>query len=307
MKIIVIYLILFFYNNFAIAVDIKINVKVQNEIITNIDVDHEKKYLMFLNPKLKELDETKIQEIAQNSLVAEIIKKRELRKIFKFEENIKIIDVLEKNFLKKKKIKNKTEYLKILEKEGLDYKKIRSKLQIEGLWNQLIYKKYFNNVKIDKEDFKFRIMNNFKNKEKKYEFNLSEIVFVPNAKESLEDLINKIEESIRTIGFENSANIFSISSTAKNGGSIGWVNELQISNQIGKNLKKLEINEYSKPIQISGGYLIIKVNNKREFNQEFNLENQLDKFISKETNRQLNSFSDIFYKKLKKNIEINEY
>ena len=307
MKFIVIYLILFFYNNFVVAVDIKIEVKVQNEIITNIDVDHEKRYLMFLNPKLRELDDTKIQEIAQNSLVAEIIKKRELKKIFNFEENIKIIDVLEKNFLIKKKIKDKSEYLRILKKEGLDYKKIRSKLQIEGLWNQLIYKKYFNNVKIDKEGFKVKIMNNFKNKEKKYEFNLSEIVFVPNAKESLEDLINKIEKSIKTIGFENSANIFSISSTAKNGGIIGWVNELQISNQIGKNLRKLKINEHSKPIQISGGYIIIKINNKREFKQEFNLEDQLDKFVSQETNRQLNSFSDIFYKKLKKNIEIYEY
>ena len=178
MKFIVIYLILFFYNNFVVAVDIKIEVKVQNEIITNIDVDHEKKYLMFLNPKLRELDDTKIQEIAQNSLVAEIIKKRELKKIFNFEENIKIIDVLEKNFLRKKKIKDKSEYLRILKKEGLDYKKIRSKLQIEGLWNQLIYKKYFNNVKIDKEGFKVKIMNNFKNKEKKYEFNLSEIKWI---------------------------------------------------------------------------------------------------------------------------------
>ena len=60
MKIVIIFLISIFYNNLVFAIDIKIKAKVNNEIITNIDIDHEKKYLVFLNPKLVELNNEKV-------------------------------------------------------------------------------------------------------------------------------------------------------------------------------------------------------------------------------------------------------
>tara|TARA_A100000164_G_scaffold379002_1_gene422124 strand:- start:239 stop:1162 length:924 start_codon:yes stop_codon:yes gene_type:complete len=307
MKIIIIYLILIFYNNLAFGIDILIKAKLDNEIITNIDIDHEKKYLMFLNPKLEELENKKIEEIAKNSLITELVKEKELKGLFNFEKNTKIIDVLQETFIKKKKIKNKKEFLEILKRKELDYQTIRNKFQIEGLWNQLIYKKYFKNVKINKKNLRLKITNSIKNKKEKYEFNLSEIVFRENSNESFENLINKINNSIASIGFENSANIFSISNSAKNGGLIGWVNELQISDRINKNLKNLKINNYTMPIKISSGYIIIKINDKRVFEEKINIEDQLNNLISQETNRQLNSFSTIFYKRLKKNLNIYEY
>ena len=307
MKIIIIYLILIFYNNLAFGIDILIKAKLDNEIITNIDIDHEKKYLMFLNPKLEELENKKIEEIAKNSLITELVKEKELKGLFNFEKNTKIIDVLQETFIKKKKIKNKKEFLEILKRKELDYQTIRNKFQIEGLWNQLIYKKYFKNIKINKKNLRLKITNSIKNKKEKYEFNLSEIVFRENSNESFENLINKINNSIASIGFENSANIFSISNSAKNGGLIGWVNELQISDRINKNLKNLKINNYTMPIKISSGYIIIKINDKRVFEEKINIEDQLNNLISQETNRQLNSFSTIFYKRLKKNLNIYEY
>ncbi len=307
MKILTIFLILIFYNNLTFGNELKIKAKVNNEIITNIDINHEKKYLIFLNPKLKELDEKKINEIAKNSLITELVKKKKLEELVDFQQNRKIIDVLEKSFLRKKNIKNNEEYLKILNERDLDHMKIRNKLYIEGLWNQLIYKKYFNNVKINKDELRLRIINNFKNKKKKYDYNLSEIVFTGNSENNIEDLIDKINESIETIGFENSANIFSISNTSKNGGLIGWISELQISDKINQNIKNLEIDSFTKPIKMSGGYIIIKVNDKKIFKEEINIDDQLNNVISQETNRQLNNFSIIFYKKLKKNLDINEY
>ena len=39
----------------SLGIEIKIQVEIDDEIITNIDVENEKKYLIFLNPKLKEL------------------------------------------------------------------------------------------------------------------------------------------------------------------------------------------------------------------------------------------------------------
>ena len=307
MKIVIIFLISIFYNNLVFAIDIKIKAKVNNEIITNIDIDHEKKYLVFLNPKLVELNNEKIEEIAKNSLITELVKKKELNLLVNLDQNKEIIDVLQNTFLKKKKIKSEKEYLEILKNRGLNYKKIRKKFQIEGLWNQLIYKKFYSNVKINKEELRLRILDKFENSEKKYEYNLSEIVFKESSNESLENLIKKINKNINSIGFENSANMFSISSSAKNGGLIGWINELQISDNINKNIKSLKINSFSEPIKISGSYIIIKINDKRVFKEKINIEDQLNSLISQETNRQLNNFSIIFYKKLKKNLDINEY
>ncbi len=307
MKIVIIFLISIFYSNLVFAIDIKIKAKVNNEIITNIDIDHEKKYLVFLNPKLVELNNEKIEEIAKNSLITELVKKKELNLRVNLDQNKEIIDVLQNTFLKKKKIKSEKEYLEILKNRGLNYKKIRKKFQIEGLWNQLIYKKFYSNIKINKEELRLRILNKFENSGKKYEYNLSEIVFKESGNESLENLIKKINKNINSIGFENSANMFSISSSAKNGGLIGWINELQISDNINKNIKNLKINSFSEPIKISGSYIIIKINDKRVFKEKINIEDQLNSLISQETNRQLNNFSIIFYKKLKKNLDINEY
>jgi len=306
MKIVIIFLISIFYNNLVFAIDIKIKAKVNNEIITNIDIDHEKKYLVFLNPKLVELKNEKIEEIAKNSLITELVKKKELNLLVNLDQNKEIIDVLQNTFLKKKKIKSEKEYLEILKNRGLNYKKIRKKFQIEGLWNQLIYKKFYSNIKINKEELRLRILNKFENSEKKYEYNLSEIVFKESSNESLENLIRKINKNINSIGFENSANMFSISSSAKNGGLIGWINELQISDNINKNIKNLKINSFSEPIKISGSYIIIKINDKRVFKEKINIEDQLNSLISQETNRQLNNFSRIFYQKLKYNTLIRE-
>ena len=306
-KFIIISFFLTIYFNNSYSLSIQIIAKVENEIITNIDIEHEKRYLTFLNPNLEELQLEKKNEIAKNSLITEIVKKKELEKFFNFDESKNIIKIVEENFLKKKKIKNKEEFLNILKKRNLNYSKISAKLQIEGLWNQLVFKKFSKNVKIDRENLKQNIIKQFENTEKKFEYNLSEIVFQEKTNEGLEKIMNKISNSILENGFENSANIYSISNTSTNGGLIGWVNELQISRNINENIKNLKIGSISKPIKISGGYLLIKINNKKELKQEINLEKQLEKLVSQEQNRQLNNFSIIFYKKLKKNLEINEY
>ena len=179
-------------------------------------------------------------------------------------------------------------------------------MQIDALWNQLVYQKYSNNLIIDKKDLRKKILDK-SNKMKKFEYNLSEIIFNENISENLDTRINNIKKSIDEIGFENTANVFSLSSTGKNGGLIGWVNELQISELINNNIKNLKIGEISKPIKIQSGYLLIKINDKRKFEQKIDVEDQLEKLINKEINRQLNNFSIIFYKRIKKNIEINEY
>ena len=131
---------------------------------------------------------------------------------------------------------------------------------------------------------------------------------IPNdTTENLKITFSKIKESIDEIGFENTANIFSVSNTSKNGGLIGWINEVQITGIISETINKLKINEISKPIPITNGYLIIKLNNKKNFEEKIDIDKELEKLLNQETNRQLNGFSIILYKRLKKNIDINEY
>ena len=306
-KIFIIFLILFNFNIDANGDSINIKAQVHNEIITNIDIENEKKYLFFLNPKLKELEKIRVDNLAKNSLITEIIKKKELEKFFNFSKENNIIKSLEENLLKRKNIKNKEAFLEILNDLDIDYQVIKKKLQIETFWNQLIYDKYANSLIIDEQDLKKNIVDQFNNKTEKFIYNLSEITFSVNLTESAEEKHSQIKKSIQNIGFENTANIYSISSTSNNGGLIGWVNELQISGQINKNINELDINQISKPIKIPSGYILIKVNDKKVFKQKINIEEELKKRINVERNRQLNSFSIIFYKRLKRNIEINEY
>ena len=306
LKFILIILIFFINIKNIYANSVKIIVKVENEIITNIDIENEKKYLIFLNPKLKELDNSRINNIAKNSLINEIIKKKEIKKFFDFEKSNNLTNIIRSNLMKKRKINNETELLDLLKKNNLKYQLIEDKLKVEALWNQLIYNKYSKNIKVDKNNLKKLIIMEFNEKRKKFEYNLSEIVVADSIDENLASIISKLGKSINEIGFENTANIYSISNSSKNGGYIGWVNELQISEIIKKSIRKLGVKEISKPIKIDTGYLFIKLIEKREFNQEINIEYQLNQLVNKETSRQLNNYSNIFFKRLMKNTEINE-
>ncbi len=304
---IIICIVFFVLNTNLKANTIKIVAKVQNEIITNIDILNEKKYLLFLNPKLNELDKERINQIAKNSLITEIIKRKELEKYNSFESSNDIINKIEKNFLRNRNIDSKSEYMQILENKKLSYDAIKKKIQTEALWNQLIYNKFSNNIRVDQDYLKQSILDQYKSNKNKYEYNLSEIFFTDNAGESLDETVERIIANINDIGFENTANLLSISDTSKNGGLIGWINELQISKDIKKNIIMLKEGEISKPIKIGGGYLLIKLNKSRELKQKINIENQLKEMVNKETNRQLNSFSNIYFKRLKKNIQIDEF
>ena len=81
LNIFIIFVVLTFQGLSSKAKYVEIVVKIQDEIITNLDIENEKKYLIFLNPKLKQLNISKLNTIAKDSLVTEIIKKRELEKV----------------------------------------------------------------------------------------------------------------------------------------------------------------------------------------------------------------------------------
>ena len=278
---------------------------VNEKIITNYDINKEIEYLKILNPNLTELDEKQIFNISKESLINEIIKKSEIKKFLNFEDNNSMIENTYKNLYKKLNFDNESEFKIFLdEKNFYTTDEIKEKLKIEILWNELIYLKYNNQVKIDKEFFSKKI-DDIKNK-KINEYLLSEIVFEKKKDEDFNLKVKKILQSISEIGFNNAANILSISQTSKLGGKIGWVSEPNLSEKILNNLKKINVGEYTDVIKIGNNYLILKINEKRNKEISIDKEKELDKLIQFEMNKQLNQFSRIYFNKSKINYSINE-
>ena len=277
-----------------------------NEIITNLDILEEKKYLIFLRPNLKNLSEFELSNIAENSLVRDVIKKKELDRIFKDEENLKFISEIKKNLFRFKNVSNENEFKNLLAKNNIIYEKIIQKMKYEAMWNELIFQKYASFVKIDELKLRQELQKKI-SKNKKYEYNLSEILFEIQNNEALDNKYKEILVYADSKSFKNAAAKYSISNSSDKGGEIGWIKETLLSENLNKILGNMKKNEISEVIKYPNGYLILKINDKKEMKQIIDMDKELKDMISFEQNRQLNQFSLLFYKKLKQNIIINEY
>ena len=125
-------------------------------------------------------------------------------------------------------------------------------------------------------------------------------------KKRLKKKYKEVVKSINEIGFENSAATYSFSDSAKIGGDIGWINENSLNNNIRKNISSLKVGEFTKPIILSNGILILKLMDIKNSETAIDIENELKKAINYERNRQLNQYSKIYYNKIKKNLDFNE-
>ena len=286
------------------AIESKIVHNIENEIITNIDIKNEFKYLLALNDNLRELDKETILDISNNSIIREKIKKIELLKNFK--EIIIDNDYMNaylRNIYLGLDLNSIEEFEHYLSKYDITLKNVEKKISIELLWNDLIIEKYSNQIKINKEQIKKQLQN--KDTAKVKEYQLSEIVFNIENKNDIEKKYIEITKSINEIGFENTAAIYSISDSAKIGGEIGWINENLINTKIKKNIDILQIGEISQPIILPNGVLILQIINIKNSEIKIDIEVEYNKAINFEKNRQLNQFSIIYFNKIKKKLGFN--
>ena len=291
--------------NNAKSIETKIVHKIQNEIITSIDIKKEFRYLMALNNNLKELEKEKILSISNESLIREKVKKIEILKNFKeIEINNEYLIFLLKNVYLKLNLKSLKEFELYLKDFDLTIEEVKRKITIDALWNEVIIKKYASQVTINKEQIKKNLSQN-KNIQSK-EYRLSEIIFEVENKEEIKERYEEIIKSIAEIGFENSASIYSFSESAKIGGDIGWINENSLNNKIKKKIYNLKIGEISKPIILSNGILMLKIINTKYSDNDIDLDAKFKNAINYERNRQLRQYSKIYYNKIKKNLEFDE-
>jgi len=295
---------LIFFSVNAKEKKVYIKVKINNSIITNVDLIKEIKYLKILSKDLSNLDEKTLNIVGKNSLINEIIKESEIKKIFDLKVENSLLETVYKNFYMSLGLKNENEFENLLKSENIySIAEIKKKLNIELYWNELIFSKYHNQIKIDEEELKKKInkISTLKN-----EYFISEIIFEKNKDMNLKDQENLILKSIQEIGFNNTANIYSISKSSKFGGKIGWIGENLLSENILNELNKLKIGENTKIIQNNNNYIILKIEDKRSVNNLISKEEELKKLINSLKNQQLNQFSNIFFNKSKINYNISE-
>ena len=307
-KIFYLLVILHLFSNNLYSLENKITLKVNNKIITSFDIKQEGKYLIVLNKNLKKIDQEQLKNLAKNSIVNEKIKEIELTKYYQIENalNDTNLDKIIKNLYKTVGFQNEKEFINYLNTLGLEFTLIKRKLAIEMLWNNLIFKKFNKRVVIDKEDIKINLNKEIEDLSFTRNIFLSEIL-IKNYKNIKLDLVyQEILESIDNVGFEATANIYSMSNTAKFGGKIGWIKENSLSNQIAKNLSNLKKGQISKPIKINENFLILKVNDIKIDKEKINKEQILNNRISYKRNQQLERFSLAYFSKVKQNIQIDE-
>lgn len=303
--VIFIFILVHFFQKNLSSFENKIILKIDSEIITSIDLKNEINYLTALNPGLKNLKTLEIEEISKKSLVREKIKKVEISKYFKDSKlPEKILERFLENIYSRIGIKNLEEFKKYLIKNNIEYVNVLDKIETEALWNELIISKFSKKVKINKDKLRREIISN--NTSDKKSYLMSEIVFEVSTNKEIDNKYKKIINTINVDGFNNAALKYSISETAKIGGKLDWINENSLNKKIRDKLKTLEINEYTKPIQIPGGFIILKINDIKISKSDENIENELKKLINQSNNRQLNQYSKIYFNKIKANVIINE-
>ena len=292
--------------NTTTALENKIVAKIENNIITSTDIKQEMIYLKILNKNLSELTDEEVYNISKSSLIRDQIKINELEKfvpgvLLNKQTTDKIIETTYKR-LEFNTLNNFKEFLKIA---NLNLEYFEKKISIEILWNDLIYNKFSNKIKINKIKIEKDIAEQNKNTSKNYL--LSEIVFEIENKKNIDSLYNDIKKSIKEKGFENTALIYSISDSAKLGGKLGWIKEGSLSKEIQKNLLNLKKNELTKPILIPSGFIILKLDDINILETKIDKEKELKKRINTERNKQLRQLSNIYFKKIKNDVSIKEY
>ena len=304
---ITIFLILFFFQGKNLASEnVSIKIKINDQIVTNFDLEKEFKYLTALNPNLKNISNELKVKIAKDSIAKEMIKKNELKKYFELNQSDQIISQFIKNFYTNLGISDEITFEKYLNEHDWSLNDVKQKIRIEVLWNQLIFERFRNQIKIDEEELKKKV-DILEKEEKRILYDLSEIIFQIEKNKTFQDTINSINKSIQEIGFENTANLYSISDSAKIGGKIGWIEESSLSSNLSQEIKKINIGENTNPVNISSKFIIVKLNNIKKEKKIIDKKKELLRLIKSEENRQLDNFSKIFFDKIKINTKIYEY
>ena len=297
-------LLFFFCVNSSFSIENKILLKIENQIITSLDVNNEFKYLIALNPNIKNSKREDILRLSKRSIIQEKIKKIEIEKNFNNPQiPQKILEQILQNVYSRIGLANLDDFKEYLIKNNIDFQNVKNKLEVEALWNELILIKFSSKVKVNEKNLREQINNNSKFLKS---YLLSEISFEVSNLKNLEDKFIEISDVINNQGFDFAALKYSVSPSSSLGGKLDWINESSLNKSIKFAIDNLEINDFTKPITVPGGFLILQVNDIKNTKIEIDVEKELNKLKNYEKNNQLNQYSKIYFNKVKKDLEISE-
>ena len=297
-------LLFFFCINTSFSIENKILLKIENQIITSLDVNNEFKYLIALNPNIKNSKREDILRLSKRSIIQEKIKKIEIEKNFNNPKiPQKILEQILKNVYSRIGLANLNDFKEYLIKNNIDFENVKNKLEVEALWNELILIKFSSKVKVNEKNLREQINNNSKFLKS---YLLSEISFEVSNLKNLEDKFIEIRDVINNQGFDFAALKYSVSQTSNVGGKLDWINLNSLNKNIRGAVNNLEINDFTKPINVPGGFLILRINDIKNTKIEIDIEKEFKKLINYERNNQLNQYSKIYFNKVKKDLEISE-
>ena len=305
-KLISIIFIFSIFNNTSFCLENKILVKIDKEIVTSIDVDNEVKYLLSLNPNIKNLSKKEIFDISKKSIIREKVKDIEINKNFK-NPNVpdNYIEQILKNVYQKIGIENIETFKEYLKEKNIDYEYVKDKIEIETLWNELIIAKFSSKITIDKEEIRKKLLAESKQYSKS--FLVSEIFFETTSSDQIENIYKNIVKTIENDGFDKAVLTYSTSSTANSGGQLGWIQEETLNENLRDIFFEMNEGEYTKPITVPAGFLVLKIDKIKEEKVNQNIEKKINEIINFKKNDQLNQFSKMHFNKIKKNINIDEF
>jgi peptidyl-prolyl cis-trans isomerase SurA len=303
-----IFILLFFFQiSDLVALETQIISRIEKIIITNIDIKNEYRYLIATNKNIEDLKKEQILQIAKDSLVNDSVKEIEILKNFSdLDISQEYLDRTIKMTFNRLGFDNLQDFKNYLEEYKTNYEYIKKKIQIEALWNQIIFQKFSEEIMINQDQIKKNIESEIKKNEYFKSYLISELIFEAQDNNEIEKKYKEIKKSININGFEKTVLLFSVGDSKKKNGTIGWLKETEMSDVIKSEITTINVNQFTKPITIPGAFLILYINEIKDEKLNINLEQELQKAINREKNKKLSQYSQIFFNKVKKNTFIYE-
>ena len=273
-------LFIFIVHNNLYATKIQILAKINNQIITNIDLEYRLNLAIEISNIPNEVKFRKqIKEQMLNLLIDEKLKIQEAEKYGIFISSEEVYSEISR--LEQRLKLSKGSLVKNFNKKNIPEIAIYNQIRGQLLWNKIIAYRIANNVSISNKQTE-EALQNFVKSSGEVEYNISEI-FINSTSDNLE---NSSEDKIYSIYDKVNASNFTILAQQFSDGALNidnWYRESALSPEIITTIKNLQIGDISKPIQTNSGLHIYLLNDKRK----------TKKIIENET---LYKLSQIFFK-----------
>ena len=298
-------LIFFFKISYTNAsIQNKIIATVNNEIVTSYELKN--KIMTFLILNKVEVNQENINNYKNQSLKTLInmkIRKNELVKYNLLNSKIDTSRFIEQQ--SKKYNFTIEEFKKEFLNNNLSYDLYLQEIQLELGWQQLILQLYGNKIIVDEYEIDEELKKIIDNQKEMIEYRLSEIEVQVNDNEKIADLVEEIQNQIIKDGFKNTAIKYSTSSTALEGGEIGWVNSESLSNKMLNAISNMKLKEVSKPMMHNNSILFVKLEEIKKVDAlKINSIETKKKIIDQKKNELLNLFSNSHLSKIRNNASI---